>query len=141
MKANPIRATAVACVAATSIFIMVMAYRTNDVLAGPDWCRTALGAGKISGTNGVVTGLDACVSLLTIQLNSLSMNSHILIGVVALCLLVLIVIVVAGAKLELNASATGVQANMSSTDAPAAAQAVADTAQQTADVIKDGAAQ
>jgi hypothetical protein len=138
MKANPIRATAVACVAVTSAFIMVMAWRTNDVLAGPDWCRTALGAGKISGTNGTVTGLDACVSLLTIQLSSLSTNSHILFGVVALCLLVLIVIVIAGAKLELNATSSGVQANMSS-DAPEAAQQVADTAQQTADTIKDAA--
>ena len=139
MKANPIRATAVACVAVISAFIMVMAWRTNDVLAGPDWCRTALGAGKISGTNGTVTGLDACVSLLTIQLSSLSVNSHILFAVMAMCLLVLIVIVVAGAKLELNASTNGVQANMSSTDAPAAAQAVADTAQQAADTIKDAA--
>jgi hypothetical protein len=139
MKANPIRATAVVCVAVTSIFVMTMAWRTNDVLAGPDWCRTALGAGKISGTNGTVTGLDACVSLLTIQLRALALDSSILIGVVALCLLVLIVIVVAGAKLELNASATGVQANMASADAPAAAQAVADTAQLAADTIKDAA--
>jgi hypothetical protein len=139
MKANPIRMAALVCVAFTSVFISYMAWEVNATLSGPGWCRTALGAEKVSGTDGTIKGLDACVGLLTIQLRSLAVNSHILFGVVALCLLVLIVIVVAGAKLELNASATGVQANMASADAPAAAQAVADTAQLAADTIKDAA--
>jgi lysozyme len=53
-------------------------------------------------------GLGNCVSLLTIQLKSLSTNSHILFAVVALCLLTLIVIVIAGGEVKFSASKTGV---------------------------------
>jgi hypothetical protein len=148
MKANPIRMAALVCVAFTSVFISYMAWEVNATLSGPGWCRTALGAEKVSGTDGTIKGLDACVGLLTIQLRSLAVNSHILFGVVALCLLVLIVIVVAGARLEMKASETGVQLNMSSsTDAAAAAAAGAQAAtdagtgaaQATTDAIKDAA--
>lgn len=99
---NPIRGFAVLCVAVIAAYIMWMGYRLNEVLAGPAWCRTALGAEKASSTDGAIKGLDACVGLLTIQLKSLSTNSHILFGVVALCLLTLIVIVIAGGKLDLD---------------------------------------
>jgi hypothetical protein len=144
MKRNPVRMAALLCVAFTSAFIMYMAWEVNATLSGPGWCRTALGAEKVSGTDGTIKGLDACVGLLTIQLRSLATNSHILFGVVALCLLVLIVIVIAGAKLELQASDTGVKVNMSSaTDAAAAAQAATDAGTQAAqaktDEIKDTA--
>lgn len=133
---NPIRLFAVICVAVTSGFVMVMSYRLLNVLSGPGWCATALGAGKASSQDGTVKGLDACVGLLTIQLKSLATNSFIFGGVVALCLLTLIVIVIAGARLDLKASSSGVEANMSR-DAPTAAQAVATSAQTTADVIKE----
>lgn len=93
-----IRAFAVACVAVTSAYIMFMGYRLNETLSGPGWCRTALGAEQASSTDGTIKGLDACVGLLTIQLKSLALNSHLLLGSIALCLTVLIVIVIAGAK-------------------------------------------
>lgn len=109
---NPIRVAALVCVAVTSAFLMWMAYRVNETLSGPGWCRTALGAEKASPTDGTVKGLDACVGLLTIQLKSLATNSHILFGVIALCLLVLIVIVIAGGKLSFQASKEGVSANV-----------------------------
>jgi hypothetical protein len=99
---NGIRVFALICVAVTSIYIMWMGYLLNDVLAGPKWCQTALGAEKASSTDGTIKGLDGCMQLLTIQLKSLATNSHILFGVVALCLLVLIVVVIAQARLELK---------------------------------------
>jgi hypothetical protein len=98
---NPIRWVAVICVAITSGYVMWMGYKINDVLAGPLWCSRAIGADKMD-TNSHVDAANSCVSLLTIQLKSLATNSHILFGVVALCLLTLIVIVIAGAKLDVD---------------------------------------
>jgi hypothetical protein len=135
---NPIRLFAVLCVAVTSGFVMVMSYRLIQTLSGPGWCATALGAGKASPGSAPIKGLEACVGLLTIQLKALADNSFVFGGVIALCLLTLIVIVIAGARLDLKANRDGVEANMSR-DAPQAAQAVADSAQSTADVIKDAA--
>lgn len=131
---NPIRLFAVICVAVTSTFVMWMSFRLLNVLSGPDWCRTAIGADKAA-ANSHVDAAASCVGLLTIQLKSLADNSYIYGGVTALCLLTLIVIVIAGAKLDLKANRDGVEANMSR-DAPAAAQTVATAAQATADVIK-----
>ena len=96
---HPIRAFAVLCVAAIAAYLMWMGFRVNETLAGPGWCRTALGAEKASATDGTIKGLDACVGLLTIQLRSLATNSHILLGSLALCLVTLIVVVIAGARL------------------------------------------
>ena len=135
---NPIRAAALVCVALTSLFVMYMAWWINNTLASPGWCRTALGAEKVSPSDGTVKGLDACVSLLTIQLKSLATNSHILFGVIAMCLLVLIVIVIAGARLDFKANKDGVETHMSA-DAPQAAQAAVDGAQVVADQIKEAA--
>lgn len=136
---NPIRVAALVCVAVTSAFLMWMAYRVNETLSGPSWCRTALGAEKVSVTDGTIKGLDACVGLLTIQLKSLSTNSHILFGTIALCLLVLIVIVIAGGKLSFQATKTGVSANVgkdADQAAALAADATAAAAEQKADEIK-----
>lgn len=129
---NPIRAAALVCVAVTSAFLMWMAYRVNETLSGPGWCRTALGAEKSSPTDGTIKGLDACVGLLTIQLKSLATNSHILFGVIAMCLLVLIVIVIAGGKLSFQATKTGVSANVGK-DAEQAATLAADATAQAAE--------
>ncbi len=132
---NPIRAFALICVAATSALLGVMAWRLIDVLASPDWCSKALQAERITPGNTFV-GLTACVDLLKLQLSALALNSHIVIGTFALCLGVLIVIVIAGARLAGKLFGNEIDI---SRDAPAAAQAVADTAQDTADVIKDEA--
>lgn len=135
---NPIRLVAVVCVAVTSAFVMRMSYLLIGTLSGPDWCRTALGAGKASSIDGTVKGLDACVGLLTIQLKSLAMNSYIFGGVIAGCLAVLVVIVIAGAKAEFEASTTGIKGNVSHDDAPVAeaVQAAADGLQEKADALK-----
>ena len=138
MIKNPIRAFAVLCVAITSAFVMWLASWIIGVLAGPGWCKTALGAEKVSGSDGTVKGLDACVSLLTIQLKALATNSFIMLGVIAMCLLVLIVVVIAGAKLDLEANRDGVKAKLGSDKDPEdaaaeAAQITAAAAQQQAD--------
>lgn len=134
--ANPIRAAALAVVAITSAYVMWMGYRLNETLSGPGWCSKALGADRAD-TDSKIDVAASCVGLLTIQLKSIATNSHILFGVVALCLLVLIVIVIAGGRLSLKASKDGVDANMGRDAAPAAAQHVADEAQVAADQIKD----
>jgi hypothetical protein len=111
---NPVRAAALIVVAITSAYVMWMGYRLNETLSGPGWCATALGAGKASTTDGApVKGLEACVGLLTIQLKSISTNSHILFGVVALCLAVLVVIVIAGGRLSFKASGDSIETDIS----------------------------
>jgi hypothetical protein len=42
--ANPIRAFAVACVAVTSVFVMIMSNKLTDILSSPEWCGKALQA-------------------------------------------------------------------------------------------------
>jgi hypothetical protein len=104
---NPIRGFAVLCVAVIAAYVMWMGYTINDVLAGPLWCARAIGADKAD-ANSRVDAAGSCVGLLTVQLKSLATNSHILFGVVALCLLTLIVIVIAGGEVKFSASKTGV---------------------------------
>jgi hypothetical protein len=94
-----IRSFAVICVAVNSIYLMLLGLKLNAVLSGPGWCATAFGAGKVAGT-APVTGLDACVGLLTIQLRALAMAFQIVLGTEALCLAVLVIIVVAEARLS-----------------------------------------
>jgi hypothetical protein len=108
---NVIRAFALACVAITSAYIMWMGYRLNETLSGPGWCARAIGADKASADSKIDVAA-SCVGLLTIQLKSLSTNSHILFGVIALCLLVLMVIVVAGGRLSFKGNKEGVEANI-----------------------------
>lgn len=107
-----VRGFALICVAVASAYVMWLGNKVNDTLSGPGWCATALGAGKASAGNAPVKGLEACVGLLTIQLRSLSISSHILLGTVALCLVVLIVIVVAGAKFSGKVSDTGAEIDL-----------------------------
>lgn len=114
-----IRTFAVICVAVTSAYVMWMGYRLNETLSGPGWCATALGAGKAASPDGTpIKGLEACVGLLTIQLKTLSTNSHILLGTVALCLAVLIIIVIAGARFSGEVGAGGAKASVAPADEP-----------------------
>lgn len=133
-----LRVFAIVGVAVISAYVMWMGYWLNETLSGPGWCRTALGAEQASSTDGTIKGLDACVGLLTIQLKSLSTNSHILLGTVALCLLVLIVIVIARGHLDFSASKSGVSASIGR-EAEEAANKVAGAAVEKAAEIKDEA--
>lgn len=132
---NPVRAAALVCVAVTSGFLMWMAYRVNEILSSPEWCSKALQAERISAQN--FGGLTACTDLLKIQLRSLATNSHILFGILALCLLVLIVIVIAGGKLSFQATKTGVSANVGKDVEQAAALAADATAEAAAEKAEE----
>lgn len=92
-----VKTFALACVTVTSTFLMFIAWKLTNTLSGPGWCATAFGAGKATGT-APIKGLDACVGLMTIQLQALSLNSHIVLITFSLCLAVLVIIVLAGAR-------------------------------------------
>ena len=132
---NPISTFAVGCVAATGIYLAYMTNQLLQVLTSPHWCATAIHAEKIS-PGSTYVGLTTCVSLLTIQLQAIATGFHISVGSFALTLIVLIVVVIAGAHATFKASSSGIEGSVGK-DAPAAAQAVADSAQGTADTIKD----
>lgn len=136
---NPIRGFAVLCVAVIAAYIMWMGWKLNETLSGAGWCSKAIGADKLAEGSKIDIAA-SCVGLLMVQLESIAINSHILFGVVALCLLTLIVIVIAGGRLSLAASKSGVSANIGKEEVDQAAQAVADEAQDAADQVKAGAA-
>lgn len=112
---NVIRAFALVCVAITTGYVMWMGYRLNETLSGPGWCGRAIGADKAA-EGSKIDVAQSCVGLLTIQLRSIATNSHILFGVIALCLAVLMVIVVAGGKLSFRGNREGVEANIGKDD-------------------------
>ena len=133
LRDHPIRAFALLCVAVTSAFLGFMAWRLVETLSSPEWCSKALQAERISTEK--AGGLTSCVDLLTIQLKALAVNSHIVLGVFALCLLVLIVIVIAGGKLGGRFGEAELQI---SRDAGDAADQVAEAAADEAQAIKGG---
>jgi hypothetical protein len=134
---NPIRVFALTCVAATSGFFAYLAIHLIGILQSPDWCSRAIQADRITpGTTFV--GLTGCMELLKMQVGALAKALLIVIGTFALCLGVLMVIVVAGARLAGKLFGNEVDVSRQDT-APAVAQAVASSAQVTADAIKDAA--
>ncbi len=131
---NPISFFAVLCVACTAGFLGWLTYRMLKVIESPDWCSKALQAERISTeTRG---GLTSCVDLLKTQLEAVSTGFHISTGGFVFVLIVLIVVVVAGARAAGKVGSGGVEFDIGKQSAPAAAQAVADGAQHTADEIK-----
>jgi hypothetical protein len=133
---NPIRGFAVLCVAVIAAYIMWMGWRLSNILSSPEWCGKALQADRIT-PDSKFDGLTACVGLLQIQLKSLAVDSHIIFGVVAMCLLTLIVIVIAGGRLQFVASKTGISGAMSSAEDEAAAAAAVQTAGAAVDKAKE----
>lgn len=129
---NPISAFAVLCVALVGFYLAYMTNALLSVLTSPNWCATAIHAEKITPGNTYV-GLTTCVSLLTIQLQALATGFHITAGSFALTLIVLIVVVIAGAHATFKAGSGGIEGSVGRDEA---AQAVATSAQTTADVIK-----
>lgn len=116
---NTIRTFALICVAVTTAFLMGMAVWYTKLVSGRDWCSRAIGAEEAAegGTRQrSETAVEACMNLLDKQVSILGINSHVLIGILALCLLALMVIVVAGGRMSIKASASGIEADMSSKD-------------------------
>jgi hypothetical protein len=131
---NPISTFAVGCVAAVGVYLAYMTNQLLKVLTSTDWCAHAIQAEKIS-PGSTYVGLTTCVSLLTIQLQAVATGFHISVGSFALTLIVLIVVVIAGAHATFKAGSGGIEGSVGR-DAPEAAQAVADSAQNKADDIK-----
>jgi hypothetical protein len=133
---NPISTFAVLCVAATGLYLAYLTDRMASVLESAGWCAKAIQAEKISpGTTYV--GLTTCVELLKIQLQAEATGFHISLGGFVLTLLVLVIVVIAGAHATFKAGSSGIEGSVGR-DAPQAAQAVADSAQNKADDIKEG---
>lgn len=91
---------ALICVASTSVFMMFMATKLTDTLASPDWCARAIRAEQLSG----MRSASSCITLLSLQLKSLSVDNHIYAVTMAVCLAVLVVVVLAKARLDLQAA-------------------------------------
>ena len=133
---SKVAAFALLCVAVSTGFVIYMQVRLTNILAAPDWCARAINAEKLAQTRST-SAIESCVSLLDKQVGSLALNSHIFAGIIALCLLVLMVIVVAGGRLSFSASREGINADISSEAAGAAAQ-VASAAADEAETIANG---
>lgn len=129
----PIRTWALVAVAVSSAFTIGMAVWLVLILSAQDWCTRALGAAKYA-TGRPANAIDACFSLMNVQVDTLGKALLIVIGVQALSLLVLVVIILAGGRLSFNASRDGVSADISRDEA---AQRVADAAVDEAQAVKE----
>lgn len=110
---NTIRTFALVCVAATSIFVMIMGVWVMFLLADKSWCDRAIGATKYA-SGRPDAALNGCFALMGQQLDGIMRQGMIYAGVVALCLLVLMVVVVAGGKLSFKASRDGAEGSIGS---------------------------
>ncbi len=139
-KANPVNVFALVCVAVIAIVAIVAIGYLLWLLSSPTWCDAALGADRaVRGNN--MDAARACVGLLTEQLQALAINSFIFAGGLILCLVVLIVIVVAKGEMSLSANRSGATVNIGSDVDPtkAAANQVADAAdEEAADIAEHG---
>ena len=117
-------------------FIGVMIWRSTGILAAPDWCARAINAEKLAGSR-TTSAIEGCMDLLKQQVGAVAINSHIFAGTIAVSLLVLVVVVVAKARLDLAVARGEAKINVGS-DPGAAAQHVADEAQDAADEVQTG---
>lgn len=116
---NPISFFAVLCVACTALFLGYMVIWQTSILSSPSWCAKALGAEKAApGITGQQTleALQTCNNLLMVQLQALSMDSHIDHTVFGLVLIFLIVVVVAGARASWKLSKAGFEGTVERDD-------------------------
>ena len=110
---NTIRTFALVCVAATSIFVMIMGVWVMFLLADKSWCDRAVGATKYAHGR-PDAALNGCFALMGQQIGGIMSLGMIFAGVVALCLLVLMVVVVAGGKISFKASRDGAEGSIGS---------------------------
>jgi hypothetical protein len=111
-----IRTWALLAVAVTTASLIFFAHRLIGWLAAADWCGRAVHASREGERpESAITG---CYGLMTRQIDALALNSHLAIGVLALCLLVLIVIVLAGGRLSFKANKDGVETEIGATATP-----------------------
>lgn len=125
MRGNIIRSFALICVALTSAFLVYLSLRLTGILAAPNWCNRAMGAAEdVEGKTRPEFAVSGCFRLLERQLEALAINSHIAIGVMALCLGVLVVIVIAGGRVSFKGTKDGIEALVERDDVTDAARRV-----------------
>lgn len=129
---NKVLAFALLCVAVTTAFVIFMVVKLTNILAAPDWCSRAINSERLQQVRSEST-IGTCSDLLLKQVGSLALNSHIFVGIIALCLLVLIVIVVAGGKLDFSGGKDGVTVRVERDDAALAAKETAEAAAEKAE--------
>lgn len=117
---------ALLCVAVTSAFMMFMATKLTDTLASPDWCARAIKAEQLTG----LRSSSSCVTLLSLQLKSLSIDNHIYAVTMAVCLGSLVIVVLAKARLDLQAARDHIGVAIGSDDHAALVAAAASGAAQ-----------
>ncbi len=110
---NTIRTFALVCVAATSVFVIIMGVWVMMLLSDKSWCERALGTAKyVNGRPEVA--ISGCFSFMGRQLDGITWLGLIYAGVVALSLLVLMVVVVAGGRLSFKAGPSGAEGTIGS---------------------------
>lgn len=95
----------------TSAAVIYFCWWIIDLLSAPNWCDRALGAAEKADARNEF-GVGGCFNLLNLQVEALALNSHLLVGTLALCLAVLVVIVIAGGRLSFKASKTGIETDI-----------------------------
>ena len=108
---HTIRTWALIATAVTSAAVIYFAWWLIDLLAAPNWCQRAMGAAEEANARPEFA-VRGCFNLLRLQVEALAINSHVLMGTLALCLAVLVVIVLAGGRVSFKASRTGVEGEM-----------------------------
>lgn len=114
---NLIRSYALVLVGVITAFVIGMSVWFTVLLSAPNWCDRAIGAAKDApGETRPEYAVGGCFNLLNQQVGALAINSHIALGVAALCLLVLVVIVLAGGRLAFKAGREGIEGDMGADD-------------------------
>ncbi len=134
-----IRVFALVATTITSAAVIYFSWWLISILAAPNWCDRALGAAEKADARSEF-GVGACFNLLNLQVEALALNSHLLVGTLALCLLVLMVIVIAGGRLNFKVSKAGAEANMGKDDAVEGARRVEEAATEKREEIEQEAA-
>ena len=133
---NAIRTWALLAVVVTSAALIYFGWRLIALLSEPTWCNRAIGA--VERADGrPESAVAGCFALLTQQVDALALNSHLVIGTLALCLLVLVVIVLAGGRLSFKASRDGVEGDIGKGPAEAAASGAKQAAEAAVETAED----
>lgn len=133
---NSIRAWALLAVVVTSAALIYFGWKLIGLLSEPTWCNRAIGAADAAGVR-PESAVAGCFALLTQQVDALALNSHFVLGTLALCLLVLVVIVLAGGRLSFSANRDGVSADVGSDRLEAAAKGARKATEAAAETAED----
>ncbi len=133
---NSIRSWALLAVVVTSAALIYFGWKLIGLLSEPTWCNRAIGAAEAAEAR-PESAVAGCFRLLEQQVDALALNSHFVLGTLALCLLVLVVIVLAGGRLSFTANREGVSADVGSDRLEAAAKGARQATEAAAETAED----